>query len=120
MTLPLVLSFSSGSRIMAKDSSPFHGTEFHPIEDIYTKKGRLFGLKTQDGKILVNFDHSTSYGMLVQIARITGCEIVVIHGTWTFLPMREDVVNDEDSAGVVAESPGINPDNTDSRLDGKE
>lgn len=81
---------------MAKDSSPFHQTDFHPIGDIYTIDGTLFGLKQPNGNILVNFDQNTSYGKLVQIARITNCEIVQVQGTWTFLPHRNVTIHDED------------------------
>jgi hypothetical protein len=82
---------------LAKDSSPFHQTNFHPIGDIYTTKGILFGLKKSDGEILINFDQSTLYSELVKIARITKCEIVQVHGTWTFLPHKNVVINEEDS-----------------------
>jgi hypothetical protein len=79
---------------MAKDSSPFHQTEFQDIEHDYVKPGILFGLKKPDGTILVNFDHNTSYATLKQIAKITACEIVNVHGTWTFTPTRDTVITD--------------------------
>jgi hypothetical protein len=82
---------------MARDSSPFHETDFVPIEDIYTTKGRIFGLQKPDGSIILNFDHKTSYQYLMQIARITNCEVVVVHGTWTFLPETPQVMSDEES-----------------------
>jgi hypothetical protein len=78
-----------------KDSSPFHQTKFHPIGDIYTTEGTLFGLRKSDGSIIINFDQNTSYATLVQIARITQTEIVQVRGTWTFLPNRTTTVNDE-------------------------
>ena len=81
---------------MTKDSSPFHQTDFHPIGDIYTVEGVLFGLRQSNGNILVNFDQNTSYSRLLQIARITSCEIVQVRGTWTFLPHRNVTVKDED------------------------
>lgn len=82
---------------MAKDSSPFSKTQFHPIGEIYTKEGRLFGLKTPSGEIVINFDHNTHYQKLRDIARITGCEIVVVKGQWTFIPTKtKEVTDDED------------------------
>lgn len=91
---------------MAKDSSPFHQTKFHSISDIYTTEGILFGLRSPDGNIVINFDQSTSYSTLVQIARLTQTEIVQVKGTWTFLPNRTTKVNDEDD---VQTSNGSNP-----------
>ncbi len=84
---------------MAKDPSPFHQTEFHAIGDIYTKEGSLFGLKQPNGNIVINYNQSTAYGELLKIAKITGCEVVVVHGTWTFLPHRETIVNDDEQIG---------------------
>lgn len=92
---------------MAKDSSPFHQTEFHNIGDVYTAEGTLFGLRKPDGSIIVNYDQSTSYGTLKKIAGILGCEIVVVHGTWTFLPHRETTVNDSDDAENVDHLPEV-------------
>ena len=98
MTLPPACSKGLS---MAKDASPFHQTEFQPIDEEYVKPGILFGLKRPDGNILVNFDHNTNYATLRQIARITNCEIVNVHGTWTFTPTRETVIEhdpeDEDT-----------------------
>lgn len=90
---------------MAKDSSPFSKTEFHPIGDIYTKEGILFGLRTPSGEIVINFDHNTKYSKLLDIARITGCEIVTVKGQWTFIPLNTKTVNDseenwEDTNGI--------------------
>lgn len=85
---------------MTKDSSPFSKTQFHPIGDIYTKEGKLFGLKKPNGEIVVNFDHNTTYSMLLKIARITGCELVVVSGQWTFIPHRTRLVTDEESEWV--------------------
>lgn len=79
-----------------KDSSPFHQTKFHPIGDIYTTEGLLFGLRKADGNIIINFDQSTSYATLKQIARITQTEIVQVRGTWTFLPNKTTTINDEE------------------------
>lgn len=81
---------------VAKDSSPFSRTDFHPLGDIYTKDGLLFGLKKPNGEIIINFDQGTHYSKLLDIARITGCEIVVVHGQWTFIPLKTKTVNDED------------------------
>lgn len=81
-----------------KDSSPFHQTKFHPIGDIYTTEGILFGLRQPNGNIVINFDQNTSYSTLVQIARITGTEIVQVRGTWTFLPNKTTTVNDEEES----------------------
>jgi hypothetical protein len=81
---------------MAKDSSPFSKTQFHPIGDIYTKEGLLFGLKKPNGEIVINFEQSTRYPELIKIARITGCEIVTVRGQWTFIPLKTKPVNDED------------------------
>lgn len=94
---------------MAKDSSPFHKTKFHSISDIYTTEGLLFGLRSADGNIVINFDQNTSYSTLVQIARITQTEIVQVKGTWTFLPHKTTKVNDEDYSETDV-SPTINGD----------
>jgi hypothetical protein len=81
---------------MTKDSSPFAKTQFHPIGDIYTKEGLLFGLRKPNGEIVINFDHSTSYSRLKDIARITGCEIVTVKGQWTFIPLKTKNVTDSE------------------------
>ena len=82
---------------MAKDSSPFHQTKFVPIENVYSAEGTLFGLRSKkDGSIIINFNQSTAYSQLVVIARLTNCEIVQVHGTWTFLPHRNVRINDEE------------------------
>lgn len=82
---------------MTKDSSPFSKTEFHPIGDIFTKDGVLFGLKKPNGEIIINFDHNTKYSKLKDIARITNCEIVTVKGQWTFIPLKTKLVTDSDT-----------------------
>jgi hypothetical protein len=53
-------------------------------------------LRKADGNIIINFDQSTSYATLKQIARITQTEIVQVRGTWTFLPNKTTTINDEE------------------------
>lgn len=82
---------------MAKDSSPFSKTEFHPIGDIYTREDVVFGLQRPNGEIVINFNHGTRYSELLKIARITGCEVVTVRGQWTFIPTKTKIVNDDDN-----------------------
>jgi hypothetical protein len=81
---------------VTKDSSPFSRTDFHPLGDIYTKEGILFGLRKPNGEIVINFDHNTHYQKLIDIARITGCEIVTVKGQWTFIPLKTKTITDSE------------------------
>lgn len=77
---------------MAKDSSPFHQTELQPIENIYTKEGSILGIQLPSGEIYINFNSSTNYSYLANIAKLLRGEVVQVHGTWTFLPHRQTVL----------------------------
>jgi len=82
---------------MAKDSSPFHQTNLHEIEEQYSYVATVFGLQLPTGKILINFDQSTSFATLKQIAKVLRAEVVNVRGTWTFNPeIQTEEVGDED------------------------
>ncbi len=68
------------------NNSPFQQTNLVPIENEYSYDASLFGLRMPSGKIVINFDQSTKYSVLKDIARITGSELVTVKGTWTFVP----------------------------------
>ena len=81
---------------MPGNTSPFQKTELLPIEESYSKKASLFGLRKPDGSIIINYDHNTRYGRLKEIADMIGCEVVTVKGTWTFTPDRIDEATGND------------------------
>lgn len=70
-------------------NSPFSKTDFQPFGE-YSRKGNQTGFLLPDGRILVNFNGNTSHGVLAQIARQLGAELISISGTWKFTPDSED------------------------------
>lgn len=79
-------------------TSPFTKTELVPIApgDTYSKKGAITGLQMSDGKVLLNFEQSTAYGFLKQMAGLLNAEIITVKGTWTFTPETDDSNDDTD------------------------
>lgn len=70
-----------------KNSSPFHQSNFVPISKPYFTEGKVWGLKQPDGKIIVNYDASTSYAMMKEIAELTKTELITVKGRWAFTPI---------------------------------
>ena len=75
---------------MAKDSSPFHQTNIHPIEEDYSYEASVWGFRLASGNILINFNQSTDFKTLKQMARVMKAELVTVKGRWSFVPARED------------------------------
>jgi hypothetical protein len=77
-------------------SSPFARTDLVPIDEDYSKKGLITGLYLPDGRILLNFESTSSVALINEIARTLGAKVVTVQGTWTFTPDRHDDENDSD------------------------
>lgn len=71
-------------------SSPFSGTNLIPVEQEYSYQAKLMALKLPNGNLIINYNHSTKKSVLQEMARIMGAEFVLVPGTWTFTPDREN------------------------------
>jgi hypothetical protein len=70
--------------------SPFSKFEPHDIKEPYSYKANIPGLLLPNGRILCNFNPSTSHFVLVDVARIMEAKLVGVKGTWTFVPDIDD------------------------------
>lgn len=73
--------------------SPFSKFTPHNIKEPYSYEDSVPGLLLPNGKILCNFNPSTSHFVLVDFARIMEAKIISIKGTWTFVPETDDEGN---------------------------
>lgn len=71
-------------------SSPFSKTNFQDISVTFSRRDKVFGLRLPTGKIVLNFERNTSQRMLTEMARVLHAELVIVKGTWTFVPDQEE------------------------------
>ena len=59
-------------------------------DDTYKKQGLITGLRLPSGQVLLNFEQSTRYGVIKELAVVLKAEVVTVKGTWTFVPDKEE------------------------------
>lgn len=64
---------------------PFSTTELKPL-GTHSRIGSHIGILMPDGNLVVNFNDSTRQDILRGIADTIKAELVIVTGTWTFVP----------------------------------
>ena len=59
-------------------------------DDKYQKQGLITGLRLPSGQVLLNFEQSTRYGVIKELADVLKAEVITVKGTWTFVPDKEE------------------------------
>lgn len=69
-------------------NSPFGKTDFQNLGE-YHKKGSHLGLLLPNGEVIINFEAGTSHSVLAGIAKTLKAKMIIVTGTWTFEPDKD-------------------------------